>query len=133
MVPLAITMGQPIATKGQGAIRWKRGRISPKDRQAFFPLETALGSRIVQGQCDRIDGNVTKHGVSLQAAEQFDWNTALVIEDDRFDYGERRFYGLRSFGDRIHTLVYADGSHDDAIRVISLRRSTRSEVKRYET
>lgn len=77
--------------------------------------------------------NVTKHGVSLQATERFDWDTALVIEDDRFDYGDRRFYALGYIGDRLHTLVYADGSHDDAIRAISLRRSTRSEVKRYET
>ncbi len=77
--------------------------------------------------------NVAKHGVSLQAAEQFDWDTALVIEDDRFDYGERRFYALGYIGNRLHTLIYADGSHDDAIRAISLWRSTRSEVKRYET
>ena len=76
--------------------------------------------------------NVGRHGVSLQAAERFDWDTALVIEDDRFDYGERRFYALGYIGDRLHTLVYADGSDDDAIRAISLWRSTRSEVKRYE-
>lgn len=76
--------------------------------------------------------NIAKHGVSLQAAERFDWDTALVVEDDRFDYGEVRFYAVGYIGDRLHTLIYADGSHEDAIRAISLWPSTRAEVKRYE-
>lgn len=76
--------------------------------------------------------NLAKHGVSLVAAEQFDWDTALVVEDDRFDYGERRFYALGYIGDRLHTLIYADGSDEDSIRVISLWRSLKNEVKRYE-
>lgn len=36
--------------------------------------------------------NRAKHGVSLQAAAQFEWETALEREDDRFDYGELRFH-----------------------------------------
>jgi uncharacterized DUF497 family protein len=39
-------------------------------------------------------GNIAKHGVSLQATEQFDWDTAFEREDDRFDYGEVRFVAL---------------------------------------
>ncbi len=31
--------------------------------------------------------NAAKHGMSLVAAEGFDWDTALEREDDRFDYG----------------------------------------------
>ncbi len=77
--------------------------------------------------------NVAKHGVSLQAAERFDWDTALVVEDDRFDYGEMRFYAVGYIGNRLHTLIYADGSHENALRAISLWPATRSEVKRYET
>lgn len=77
--------------------------------------------------------NRAKHGVSLQAAERFDWDTAIVIEDDRFDYGETRFYAIGYIGARLHTLIYVDGSEEDAIRAISLWPSTRSEVKRYET
>ncbi|WP_337189276.1 BrnT family toxin [Phenylobacterium sp.] len=78
------------------------------------------------------EANLAKHGVSLKAAERFDWNTALVVEDDRFDYGEMRFYAIGYIGDRLHTLIYAEGSHEDAIRAISLWRSTRNEVRRYE-
>ena len=38
--------------------------------------------------------NQAKHGVSLQAASSFDWDTALEREDDRFDYGEVRFVAI---------------------------------------
>ncbi len=79
------------------------------------------------------EANSAKHGVSLKAAERFDWDTALVVEDDRFDYGEVRFYAVGYIGNRLHTLIYADGTNEHAIRAISLWPSTRSEVKRYET
>ena len=77
--------------------------------------------------------NTTQHSVSLQVAEGFDWDTAIVVEDDRFDYGEVRFYAISYIGNRLYTLIYTDGSHEHSIRAISLWRSTRSEVKRYET
>jgi uncharacterized DUF497 family protein len=85
-------------------------------------------------ECDpaKDERNIAKHGVPLQAADGFDWDTALVVEDDRFDYGEMRFYAIGYIGNRLHTLIYADGSHENAIRAISLWPSTRSEVKRYE-
>jgi hypothetical protein len=38
--------------------------------------------------------NRAKHGISLQAADDFDWETALEREDDRFDYGEVRFVAI---------------------------------------
>jgi uncharacterized DUF497 family protein len=75
--------------------------------------------------------NVAKHGVSLQAAEEFDWATALEREDDRFDYGEVRFVALGLIGSRLHVLVFTEGSHDDAVRAISLRSAERHEVRFY--
>lgn len=76
--------------------------------------------------------NRAKHGVSLEAAARFEWETAIVVEDDRFDYGERRFYAIGFIDNRLYTLIYTDGQTQDSIRAISLRRSTRSEVRRYE-
>ena len=75
--------------------------------------------------------NVVKHGVSLRAAEQFDWDTALEREDDRFDYGEVRFVALGLIADRLHVLVFTDGSYDNAIRAISLRPAEKHEVRFY--
>ena len=75
--------------------------------------------------------NVAKHGVSLQAAQGFDWNTALEREDDRFDYGEVRFVALGLIGDRLHVLVFTEGSGEDAARAISLRPAEKHEVRFY--
>ncbi|MGB3931748.1 MAG: BrnT family toxin [Sphingobium sp.] len=77
------------------------------------------------------ESNITKHGVSLQAAEEFDWNTAFEREDDRFDYGEVRFVAIGLLGDRLHVLVFTNGSHDDAVRAISLRPAEKHETRFY--
>lgn len=78
---------------------------------------------------DRV--NADKHGLSLRAAEEFDWDTALEREDDRFDYGEVRFVALGLIGDRLHVLVFTEGSHEDAVRAISLRPAEKHEVRFY--
>lgn len=84
-------------------------------------------------ECDpaKDEANIAKHGVSLQAAERFDWNTAFEREDDRFDYGETRFIAIGLIGDRLHTLVFVEGSDEDAVRAISLRPAEKHEVKFY--
>jgi uncharacterized protein len=54
---------------------------------------------------------------------------ALIVEDLRKDYGERRFQALGLIGDRLH-----DGFTPRANKahVISLRKANKREVKRYE-
>jgi uncharacterized protein len=34
--------------------------------------------------------NLSKHGVSFKAADRFDFETARIAIDDRYDYGEKR-------------------------------------------
>jgi uncharacterized DUF497 family protein len=75
--------------------------------------------------------NLAKHGVSLRAAAGFDWDTALEREDDRFDYGEVRFVALGMIADRLHVLVFTEGSHDGAVRAISLRPAEKQEARFY--
>ena len=75
--------------------------------------------------------NAAKHGISLAAAEAFDWDTALEREDDRFNYGEVRFVGLGLIGDRLHVLVFTEGSEEEAVRAISLRPAEKHEVRFY--
>ena len=77
------------------------------------------------------EANLAKHGVSLQAAADFDFTTSLDCEDTRFDYGEVRFVSIGFIGDRLYFLAYADGSTDDAIRAISLRRAEKHEMRFY--
>lgn len=76
-------------------------------------------------------GNIAKHGVSLQATEGFDWDTAFEREDDRFDYGEVRFVALGMIGGRLHVLAFTEGSHDDAVRAIGPRPAEKHEVRFY--
>lgn len=75
--------------------------------------------------------NRTKHGLSLQAATSFDWDTALEREDDRFDYGEVRFVAIGQIDDRLYVIVFTEGSDDDAVRVISLRPAEKHEMRYY--
>ncbi|MBA3879911.1 MAG: hypothetical protein C0500_09365, partial [Sphingobium sp.] len=65
--------------------------------------------------------NRKKHGLSLEAAKRFDWDTALEREDDRFDYGETRFVAIGLIEGRLHVMVFTEGADEDTVRVISLR------------
>ena len=74
--------------------------------------------------------NLAKHRVSFDQAEHFDWETALVVEDDRFDYGERRFVAIGLIDDRAHVMVFT--RRGSRVRLISLRKANRRESRRYE-
>jgi uncharacterized DUF497 family protein len=74
--------------------------------------------------------NLAKHKVSFATAENFDWTTALVVEDDRFDYGERRYVAIGLIGRRLHVMVFTQ--RGASVRLISLRKANRRETRRYE-
>lgn len=75
--------------------------------------------------------NQTKHGVSLQAASGFDWDTALEREDNRFDYGEVRFVAIGLIDARLYVVIFTEGHDDDTVRVISLGSAEKHEVRFY--
>lgn len=74
--------------------------------------------------------NLAKHGISLAAAAQLDWDNALVTEDDRRDYGELRQVALAPMDDRLWVVVFTD--RPGGRRVISLRKANLREYRRYE-
>lgn len=76
------------------------------------------------------EANRAKHGVSLAAAAELDLGSALVIEDLRFDYGERRFIAYAPIEGRLHAMYFT--VRGDVIRVIGLRKANQRERKRYE-
>jgi uncharacterized DUF497 family protein len=51
----------------------------------------------------------------------------MVVPSSR--HGEARFFALGYIGNRLHALVFTSGA---TVRVISLRRAHKTEVKRYE-
>lgn len=58
-------------------------------------------------------------------AERFDFDTALVREDDRDIYPEKRFQALGKIGREVVFLVFSPTK--DGFRVISLRKATKQE------
>lgn len=73
--------------------------------------------------------NLTRHGVDFVDAEFFEWDTALTAEDDRCLYGESRYVSIGFVDDRLHVLVWTP--RGDAVRVISLRKANKREVRGY--
>ena len=47
---------------------------------------------------DKEGRNIAERGLSLDLAENLDWTTALIWEDTRKDYGERRYCVLGASG-----------------------------------
>jgi len=75
------------------------------------------------------ESNFEKHGLSLAEAEGFEWETAVVFEDIRKPYPERRFVAVGYVGKRLCVMAYC--LRGQAIRVISLRRANLRELNRY--
>ncbi|MBB1603336.1 BrnT family toxin [Variovorax sp. UMC13] len=73
--------------------------------------------------------NVAKHGVWFSAAEDFEWESALVAVDSRKAYAEARLTAVGLIGERLHVMVF--NLRDTTVRLISLRRANSREVKRY--
>ena len=73
--------------------------------------------------------NVKKHGVSLALASQLDWDAALVWADDRYAYEEWRMIALAPESNTLYYVAFVD--RGDVLRVISLRKALRREVKHY--
>jgi uncharacterized protein len=75
--------------------------------------------------------NEKLRGIPFDLAERFDWESAIITRDVRKDYGEDRFLALGLIDGRLHSLVFTPRSK--RIRVISLRKANKREIKTYET
>ncbi len=73
--------------------------------------------------------NQRKHGVSLAEAQRFEWQEALVREDTRRGYGERRMIAIGYIGQQLHVIVCVDRKQER--HIISLRPATSREVHQY--
>lgn len=73
--------------------------------------------------------NIADRGLSFELAREFEWETAVINEDARKDYGERRFQALGMIRGRLHMLVFTH--HASAVHVISLRKANQRERRRY--
>jgi uncharacterized DUF497 family protein len=73
--------------------------------------------------------NLAERDLSFDLANHIDWNIALLIVDDRMDYGETRARVWAPIDGRLYCFVVTPRGED--LRVISLRRANRKEIKLY--
>ncbi|MEM6848996.1 MAG: BrnT family toxin [Pseudomonadota bacterium] len=73
--------------------------------------------------------NIQERKLPFDLVADFGWDTALVVEDTRYDYGEERMRAIGLIGDRLFVVVYTDRA--DARWVISFRKANDREVRLY--
>lgn len=78
----------------------------------------------------KAERNFAKHGISFEDAWEFDWASAVVVDRSRRVDGERRQAAIGLLRGRVCTLIFTDRA--DGVRLISFRRSNRSEERVYE-
>ena len=74
--------------------------------------------------------NIRDRALAFEDASEFDFSAALIVEDVRCVYPERRFQALGYIEQRVHMLVFSRVA--GGIRVISFRKANKREVVRYE-
>lgn len=73
--------------------------------------------------------NRLERGFSFELAAELDLSVAIVREDQRRDYGERRYRAVGYISDRLFVLVFTP--RGSRIHVISLRKANAREQKKY--
>ena len=76
------------------------------------------------------EANIQSRQLPFTLVDELDWSSALIVEDERKDYGEQRFQVLGFIGNRLHAVVFTP--RQSKIHVISLRKANTREVKQYE-
>lgn len=75
--------------------------------------------------------NIEKHGLDFTDAYKVFESPMLVGADDREDYGEDRWIGIGLMDSRVVVIVFTE-LDKNTIRIISFRKATTYERKRYE-
>ncbi|HVP85354.1 MAG TPA: BrnT family toxin [Rhizomicrobium sp.] len=74
---------------------------------------------------DKRSANLAKHKLDRAAAEDFDFGSAIIDVDNRFDYGETRYQASGRLGDALYMLVFTWRRF--TVRAISMRKASRAE------
>jgi uncharacterized DUF497 family protein len=87
-----------------------------------------LVRRYTWSEAKRI-ANLRDHKIDFTAVCAFEWETAFVSVDEREDYGELREIAIGFIRTSLHVLVFTERT--DVIRVISLRRAQKGDLRKY--
>jgi len=75
--------------------------------------------------------NIRKHEIDFADVPEMFEAPMLIELDDRFDYGEDRWFGIGFLGNGVAVVVWTQ-RQNDVIRIISARRANRYERQRLE-
>jgi uncharacterized DUF497 family protein len=75
--------------------------------------------------------NIAHRGLGFDRVAEFDFDTALIVEDDRRDYGEVRYRAIGPLGAEVVVVVFT--MRGKTVRVISLRHASKKERQDYES
>ena len=75
--------------------------------------------------------NIRKHGIDFTDVVDLFNHPMLTLLDEREDYGEDRWIGIGWIKSLVGVVIYTERI-DDVIRIISARKATKHEVRRYE-
>lgn len=73
--------------------------------------------------------NIRDRQLPFDYVAKLEWSSAVVVEDVRKDYGERRFRVFGHIENRLYAVVFTP--REDAVHVISFRKANSREVRRY--
>ncbi|HEX7182238.1 MAG TPA: BrnT family toxin [Thermoanaerobaculia bacterium] len=73
--------------------------------------------------------NLQKHGIDFIGVDTLFAGYTVTMVDARFDYDEERFVTFGFLEGRVVTVVHTERA--DALRIISIRKATRSEESSY--
>ena len=73
--------------------------------------------------------NIRERQLSFDEVSKMEWSSAVILEVVRKDYGERRFRVFGYIDGRLYAVVFTPC--DNAVRVISFRKTNLQEVKLY--
>jgi uncharacterized DUF497 family protein len=76
--------------------------------------------------------NIKKHGIDFQDAVQLFEYPMITCIDNRKDYGEERWVGIGFLKGIIAVIVYTENDFKDSIRIISARKATINEGKKFK-
>ena len=71
--------------------------------------------------------NLTRHGFDFEQAERVFADVTHTFQDDRFDYGERRFMTFGLLEGEVIAITHTESEDGEIIRIISMRKATKYE------
>ena len=76
--------------------------------------------------------NIKKHGIDFSDAGEMFQYPMLTCIDQRKDYGEERWVGIGFLKGIIAVIVFVEDDDKDIVRIVSVRKATQNESKKFK-